>query len=260
MSQPIFVVDAFTSEAFKGNPAGVCLLTEQPTEDWMQKVAAEMKHAETAFVWPMGGIWMIRWFTPVAEVKLCGHATLASAHTLWESRAHLGDITFRTKESGDLHCRRRDDLIEMEFPAIESFKCEPPIGLIDALGVEPKWVGRNDMDFLVQVADEVTVRGAAPLISRLRDVECRGVIITAEATETDFISRFFAPRFGVDEDSVTGSAHCALAPFWSQRKGKSDMRGYQASARGGYVKVRVDGERCFLSGESVTVLRGELLY
>lgn len=259
MSTPIFVVDAFTTEPFRGNPAGVCVLEHEPSEKWMQAVAGEMKHAETAFIWPRGNQWAIRWFTPVAEVKLCGHATLASVHTLWETGTHQGDITFQTRESGELICKQRGEQIEMDFPAVLANECAPPAGLLEALGVEAVWVGRNDMDYLIQVASEAEVRRAAPNMAALKETDCRGTIITAKASETDFISRFFAPLFGVDEDSVTGSAHCALGPFWAERLGKSDLIGYQASARGGHVRVIVEGDRCLLIGSATTVLRGELL-
>ena len=262
MSVRIAQVDAFTAKAFGGNPAAVCILPEARADRWMAQVAMEMNLAETAFLVPNGaGEYILRWFTPTVEVDLCGHATLASAHVLWED-GHLdsqSSARFRTK-SGLLTCERRGEWIEMNFPAKLEERADPPPQLADALGAEPRYVGRNQFDYLVEVADEQTLRALSPKHHVLRELPVRGVICTAQCSgEYDFVSRFFAPGSGIDEDPVTGSAHCALAPFWGARLGKTEMTGFQASPRGGVVKVRVENERVFLGGQAVTTLRGELL-
>jgi predicted PhzF superfamily epimerase YddE/YHI9 len=258
----IIQVDAFTAVPFRGNPAAVLVLEEERDDAWMQDVAREMNLAETAFLRPGEEAWGLRWFTPVREVDLCGHATLASAHVLWETGRLARDeaAAFDTR-SGRLGARRAGEWIELDFPLERPLPAEPPPGLIEALGVRARAVGRNRMDYLVEVGTVAEVRAADPDITRLRAVEARGVILTARADGgvADFVSRFFAPRVGVDEDPVTGSAHCALAPYWAERLGRTEMTGYQASARGGTVGVRVKGERVILAGQAVTVLRGELL-
>ena len=262
MSHPIFKVDSFADEPFTGNHAGVCLLDRAQPEAWMQGVAAEMNVAETAFLVPRADGFDLRWFTPTVEVDLCGHATLASAHVLWETdRLSASAIArFHTK-SGVLSARREDDRIVMDFPAEVVASAPPPPGLEAGLGVPFSFCGRNRMDYLVEVADEATVRGVNPAPSALLPYPCRGVIVTARssANEFDFVSRFFAPAAGVDEDPVTGSAHCALGPYWAARLGRTTLTGYQASARGGVVKVRVEGDRVRLIGKAVTVLRGTLV-
>jgi PhzF family phenazine biosynthesis protein len=261
--QPVVQVDAFTAKAFGGNPAAVCVM-EEPREDaWMAGVALEMNLSETAFLYPADDGYRLRWFTPSIEVDLCGHATLASAHVLW-TEAHLdpgATARFHTK-SGLLTCERRGEWIEMDFPVKPEEPTEPPARLAEALGAEPKYVGRNQFDYLVEVADEKTLRGLNPQHHLLRQLPVRGVIATAKGDhEYDFVSRFFAPGSGIDEDPVTGSAHTALAPYWGAKLGKTEMTGYQASPRGGVVRVRlVSGtDRVVLSGQAVTVLRGELL-
>lgn len=259
MALAIRTVDAFTERAFAGNPAAVCLLDGPREEGWMQAVASEMNLSETAYLWPEGGGWRLRWFTPTVEVDLCGHATLASAHVLFAEEGASGPLRFATR-SGELVARRAGDWIELDFPALESEPAEAPAGLVDALGAAPVGVFRSRFDLLVELDAERTVRGLDVDIRRLARVDVRGVIATApaEGDEFDFVSRFFAPRAGVDEDPVTGSAHCALAPFWGARLSKREMTGYQASARGGVVRVRLDGDRVVLAGRAVTVLRGEL--
>jgi PhzF family phenazine biosynthesis protein len=261
MPLPIVQVDAFTAKPFGGNPAAVCVLPAPADEKWMALVAMEMNLSETAFLCPNGDGYSLRWFTPTIEVDLCGHATLGSAHVLW-TEGHLQSdqpARFHTK-SGLLVCRRRGDWIEMDFPAKLADPAEPPARLAEALGAELKYVGKNQFDYLVEVADERTLRDLAPQHHLLRQLPVRGVIATAQGSgEFDFVSRFFAPGSGIDEDPVTGSAHCALAPFWSARLGKTEMTGYQASARGGVVKVKLEGDRVLLMGQAVTVLRGELL-
>jgi PhzF family phenazine biosynthesis protein len=262
LGQRIVQVDAFADGPFTGNPAAVCVLPEARDEGWMRAVAREMNLSETAFLVREGEGFHLRWFTPAVEVDLCGHATLASAHTLWEDGALAGDAIarFRTR-SGLLTARRDGDWIEMDFPANPPADAAAPPGLLDALGLEAVHVGRSRFDYLVEVADEAAVLGARPGLERLAEVEARGVIVTARADRDgyDFVSRFFAPRVGVAEDPVTGSAHCALAPYWAGKLGRDAMVGYQASARGGTVRVKVLGERVLLYGRAVTVLRGELV-
>jgi len=257
----IVQVDAFSAKPFGGNPAAVCVLAHAADKKWMQNVAREMNLSETAFLFRAGDAWNLRWFTPVTEVDLCGHATLASAHVLWED-AHLpagAQARFETK-SGPLTADRRGEWIEMDFPSQAATPAEPPAVLLESLGVVGTYVGKNRTDYVVEVESEAVVRGLNPDFTRLRSLPIRGVAVTAKASSAgfDFVSRFFAPGSGVDEDPVTGSAHCALAPHWSERLGKTSMVGFQASARGGVVAVRVIGDRVILGGQAVTVLRGEL--
>ncbi|SEK23076.1 PhzF family phenazine biosynthesis protein [Nonomuraea pusilla] len=250
----LFTVDAFTDKAFQGNPAAVCLLDSPASESWMQGVATEMNLSETAFL--HGDT--LRWFTPKVEVTLCGHATLATAHVLYSTGAASGPVEFSTA-SGTLTVNRRsDDLITMDFPAKEVTQDTVPAGLEKALGATPSYVGRSALDLLVELDSEETVRGLAPDVRALAAVDARGIIVTARGTSTDFVSRFFAPNVGVPEDPVTGSAHCALAPYWGRRLGRAEMVGAQLSARGGLVHVRVDGDRVHLAGRAVTVLSGTL--
>ena len=261
MSQSIVVVDAFTDRPFAGNPAAVCVLARPAEEAWMQSVAREMNLAETAFLCPEADGYRLRWFTPTTEVDLCGHATVASAHVLWED-GHLprsAQARFHTR-SGLLMADCRGEWIELDFPATVTDAAEPPAHLLDALGTAAKFVGRNKFDYLVELDAEQTVRAMQPDFAALRKLPVRGVIVTARsaAPEFDFISRFFAPGSGIDEDPVTGSAHCALGPYWSRQLGKKAFTAYQASARGGVVRVRVNGDRVILGGQAVTVLHGEL--
>jgi PhzF family phenazine biosynthesis protein len=269
----ILVVDAFTDRPFGGNPAGVCLLDRPVTDQWMQSVAAELRHSETAFVEPVDGDeaaratpavdYRLRWFTPAVEVDLCGHATLATAHVLFE-RGEAGPIRFSTR-SGVLTVHRdRAGTVTMEFPALPPEAAPLPAGLAEALGVTPVWTGRSRFDVLAEVADEATVRGLAPDLGALAAVEARGVIVTARADEAapyDFVSRFFAPAVGVPEDPVTGSAHCVLGPYWAGALGQPDgaaLTGVQLSARGGTVQVATRGDTVELTGHASTVLEGEL--
>ena len=262
MPQPIIQVDAFADRAFTGNPAAVCILPAPREEGWMRDVAAEMNLSETAFLHPEGDGWRLRWFTPEVEVDLCGHATLATAHVLWEG-GHLpadAQARFHTR-SGLLTARRAGEWIELDFPAKPLLDAPPPEGLAEALGVAPVHVGRSHFDVLVEAASEDEVRELRPDMGRLMAVEARGVIVTARAVrgaEYDFVSRFFAPRVGVNEDPVTGSAHCVLAPYWAAKLGRDELVGYQASRRGGTVRVRSADDRVHLAGRAVTVLRGEL--
>src|SRR5215212_5144167 len=230
-------VDAFTSEPFRGNPAAVCLLEDERDDAWMQSVAAEMNLSETAFLLPLqDGAYPLRWFTPAVEVALCGHATLASAHAIWSERfAPDAPLRFRTK-SGILTAARDGDLIELDFPATLERAADPPPALLESLGIsKPVYVGRNQFDYLVEVESEEIVRALDPDHARLRSVPVRGVIVTSRssAPEFDFVSRYFAPGSGIDEDPVTGSAHCCLTPYWSPQLGKAEFLAYQASARGG---------------------------
>jgi PhzF family phenazine biosynthesis protein len=261
MSIRAFKVDAFTAAPFAGNPAGVCLLSEPREERWMQAVAREMNLSETAFLLREGDGFRLRWFTPAVEVELCGHATLASAHVLWEEGVLPPSQTARfATKSGEVRAARRGDLIEMDFPTKPEQPAKPPENLLEALGVKPLYLGRNQFDYLVLLDSEEAVRAANPDFVLLRTVAVRGVIVTGPSAQPqyDFVSRFFAPAVGVDEDPVTGSAHCCLGPFWAARLGKSELVGHQVSARGGVVNVRVAGDRVFLGGRAVTVLRGEL--
>ncbi len=257
----IYQIDAFTDRPFAGNPAAVCLLQAFPEDDWMQQLAREMNLSETAFVVRRADDFDLRWFTPNNEVDLCGHATLASAHLLWEIGALAPEraAVFHTR-SGRLTARRHDGRIEMDFPAEPAEEIAPPVALVQALGAQPVYAGRNRMDYLLALPAEADVRALAPDMSRLAQLDTRGVIVTAAAATDgyDFVSRFFAPAFGVPEDPVTGSAHCCLGPFWQQRLGRDELVGYQASARGGVVHVRLAGDRVLLGGQAVTVMRGEL--
>ena len=262
MGLTIVQVDAFTSTPYAGNPAAVCVLPMARDERWMQDVAREMNLSETAFLLAEDDGYRLRWFTPAVEVALCGHATLASAHVLWQD-GHLATgapAHFHTK-SGLLTAERRGDWIELDFPATPAAPAPPPAGLPQALGVTPRWSGRSKFDYLLEVESEATVRALAPDFTSLKRVEARGVMVTSRAATPgyDFVSRFFAPRVGVDEDPVTGSAHCALTPFWSERLQRSEMTAFQASRRGGVLRVRLAGDRVGLGGQAVTVLRGELV-
>jgi PhzF family phenazine biosynthesis protein len=263
MSVPIIHVDAFTDRPFAGNPAAVCLLTDERDEAWMQHVAAEMNLSETAFVQPEAGGFRLRWFTPKVEVDLCGHATLASAHVLWqEGRVGPAEaICFHTR-SGGLKAVRRDRLIELDFPLILEEPAEPPPGLAEALGGPTiRYVGKGKFDYLVEVASEAALRDLAPDFRRLAALPVRGLIVTSRSArpECDFVSRFFAPGAGIDEDPVTGSAHCCLAAYWRKHLGKDVFVAFQASARGGVVRVRIQGDRAVLGGQAVTVVKGILV-
>lgn len=278
MPLTITQVDSFTSEPFAGNPAGVCVLPEARDEAWMKNVAREMNLAETAFLVRASDGYDLRWFTPVAEVELCGHATLASAHVLWETGVLRPDGTarFHTR-SGLLTAVKRGDWIELDFPATPDEPVEAPEGLEAALlatrpsprpspqggeGVSKvRYVGRTLFDYLVELDSEETVRGLAPDLRFLATLGTRGVVVTSRSSNDgfDFVSRYFAPAFGIDEDPVTGSTHCALTPFWAKRLGKTNFLARQLSARGGILKLELRGDRVGISGQAVTVIRGELL-
>ncbi|HEX7101777.1 MAG TPA: PhzF family phenazine biosynthesis protein [Nitrolancea sp.] len=262
MGQRVVQVDAFTSEPFRGNPAGVCVLEHPAEAEWMQLVAREMNLSETAFVVPNETGFHLRWFTPATEVDLCGHATLASAHVLWED-GHLAldrQVRFETL-SGILTAERDGDWIELDFPAEPEHEVQAPVSLADALGAAPRYVGRNRMDYLLEFEDEATVRSLTPDMRLLKSIDARGFIATSRSSsaEFDFVSRFFGPGVGIDEDPVTGSSHCCLGPFWAARLGKDELIGHQVSTRGGVVRVRLAGDRVRLGGQAVTVMRGELV-
>lgn len=255
MTVPIFVVDAFSARPFGGNPAGVCVLDQWPTAEWMQSVAAEMNHAETAFLVRNGDAYGLRWFTPAVEVDLCGHATLASAHILFSEHGASEELRFQTR-SGLLTAKRTGDEIELDFPNENPVPAVLPVDL--PFLPTPIWTGRNRMDWLAQVESPEVVRSLQPDFEAVSALGLRGLIVTAATPDAayDFISRGFFPNAGIDEDPVTGSAHCALAPFWAARLGRPDLRGYQASQRGGEVGVSVNGDRVLLRGHAITTLRG----
>lgn len=256
-------VDAFTDRPFTGNPAAVCVLPAPRDASWMQQVALEMNLAETAFLVRRADGFDLRWFTPAAEVDLCGHATLASAHVLWEeghSKPAEG-VGFHTR-SGLLTASRRDGLIWLDFPATPVSPAQLPAGLDQALGCNIVYMGRTVFDYFVEVESETALRSLSPDMAAVGRLPVRGVTVTArsDGREHDFVSRFFAPQLGIPEDPVTGSAHCGLGPYWAERLGETELTGYQASARGGTVMVRVNGKRVQLGGSAVTVLRGEILH
>jgi len=261
MGQAITQVDAFAAKPFAGNPAAVCLLAEPRSASWMQMVAREMNLSETAFLTKRNGGYDLRWFTPLVEVDLCGHATLASAHVLWEQ----GDLSatdtavFHTR-SGQLTARKNGGWIEMNFPGTPPTVAPESESFEEALGLKVKFVGRSRFDHLVEVESERDVRNLSPDFTKIRRLQTRGLIVTSRASNAglDYVSRFFAPAVGVDEDPVTGSAHCCLGPYWRGRLGRDNLIGYQASARGGVVRTRCEGDRVILSGQAVTVMRGEL--
>ncbi|MFF4564686.1 PhzF family phenazine biosynthesis protein [Streptomyces sp. NPDC001435] len=266
----IRIVDAFTDRPFAGNPAGVLLLDAFPDDDWLQSVAMEVNHAETAFAHPLpkGGAadWALRWFTPVAEVAMCGHATLATAHVLHTSGAHEGPVRFATRSGVLVATPGEDGWITMDFPTAPLTAVEVPVGVAEALGAKPLAAfdtGPNVGDLVVELADEKTVLGLTPDHKALGAYSARGIIATARAEDPargyDFVSRCFFPNVGIDEDPVTGSAHTALAPYWSERLARPDLTGLQASRRSGLVRTGLRGDRTLLTGRAVTTIEGELL-
>ena len=269
MTRPIFVVDAFASGPFRGNPAAVVLLEpdDAPAGSWMLSVAAEMKHSETAYVQPRpGGDFGLRWFTPEVEVDLCGHATLASAHVLWEAGRLDPDSSavFQTR-GGELRATRpHEGAVQLDFPTAPPDPCDAPAGLLDALGIEKaESLCTTGQFFMFVVANAATVRTVTPDFAAMRALsDVRGVYVTAAGDDGvhDIVSRCFAPRVGIDEDPVTGSMHCVLAPYWCERLGLRDLFAEQASERGGTMHARLEGDRTLLTGDAVTVLRGSLLF
>lgn len=257
----IYTVDAFTDVPYKGNPAAVCILDSAKPDEWMQKVANEMNHSETAFLTKQDHSYQLRWFTPETEVDLCGHATLASAHILWEQGyCKDPDLQFTTK-SGLLTASKENDWIQMNFPLETEKPCIPPKGLVDGLGGSYKYAGKNRMDYIVEVNTEEEVQNLKPDFTAWEELDARGVIVTSESHREgiDFVSRCFYPAVGVNEDPVTGSAHCCLGPYWQERLKKDELTAEQISVRGGLLKLRVNKERVILMGQAVTTLTGELV-
>jgi predicted PhzF superfamily epimerase YddE/YHI9 len=257
----LWLIDAFTDRAFAGNPAAVCLLDRERPDEWLQHVAAEMNQAETAFLLRRDDGYSLRWLTPAVEVDLCGHATLASAHFLWQKKLlpPKAEARFHTR-SGVLTAKKAGEWIVLDFPATPGAVTEPPPYLLDSLKCPGADVLFNDTDYMVVLPAAARVRNLTVDYRLLSAVEARGVIVTApsDIDGVDFISRFFAPQAGVDEDSVTGSAHCTLGPYWGARLGLTEMTGYQASPRGGQVRIELAGDRVRLGGKAVTVLKGKL--
>ncbi|MBB6633450.1 PhzF family phenazine biosynthesis protein [Cohnella thailandensis] len=258
----MFIADAFANAPFRGNPAAVCLIPEGewPEDEWLQKVAAEMNLSETAFVAPEGDEFRLRWFTPEVEVDLCGHATLATAHILWEQGESRGRLRFRTR-SGTLVASRADESIELDLPRLETRRCECPEELRQAIPATVLYCGRSQTDYVLELGSEAEVAALRPDLGLVKRIEARGVIVTApsDKPERDFVARCFYPAIGIDEDPVTGSAFCALGPYWAERLNKKRLTGEQISARSGFVGVRLSEEnRIVLSGRAATVLRGTL--
>lgn len=263
---PLYHVDAFADGPFRGNPASVCVLAGPVDAAWMQRVAAEMNHPETAFVRPQpshGGpcpTYEIRWFSPTIEVELCGHATLAAAFVLFQTGRARDTVAFQTLHRGTLTCRRDDSAVAMTFPADPPRNAPPPPGLLDALGVtDAVNVTRTTDDWLVELPHERDVRRLQPNIARLAQIETRGVGVTARGETHDIVSRFFAPRTGIAEDPVTGSLHCALGPYWQRKLGKDELHAFQASPRGGTLRVITRDDRVELIGQAVMISEGLLL-
>ena len=258
---PLFQVDAFTDRPFSGNPAAVCLLDRERDADWLQSVAAEMNLSETAFLLEQADGYRLRWFTPTTEVDLCGHATLAAAHVLWEQCLLTPETTarFHTR-SGLLRATHNNGLIELDFPATPAEPASALPGLLAALGLDKGDIYRSRFDYLVVVDDESVVRALQPDFPALGQIEARGIMVSAQSDDPayDFVSRFFAPAAGIDEDPVTGSAHCTLAPWWAPHLGKQSMTAFQASRRSGVIKVSLQNDRVRLGGQAVTIFSGEL--
>jgi predicted PhzF superfamily epimerase YddE/YHI9 len=261
--QAFFQVDAFTDKPFGGNPAAVCLLPAARDATWMQLVAREMNLAETAFLVRRGAEFDLRWFTPSTEVDLCGHATIASAHILWEEGVVPAGAAarFHTR-SGLLAAAREQDWIWLDLPSKPLTAVKAPAGLTAALGAAVRYTGTNDLGYLVaEVDSERVVRELRPDSGRIAALPVRGIVVTSRGSVAgrDFVSRFFAPALGVPEDPVTGSSHCSLAPFWAERLGRTELCGYQVSERGGEVRIRSSGDRVHVGGQAVTVMTGMLL-
>ncbi|MGB7569602.1 MAG: PhzF family phenazine biosynthesis protein [Chitinivibrionales bacterium] len=259
MKIPIYQVDAFASEVFSGNPAAVCMLDTWIDDRLLQSIAAENNLSETAFLVRNDDGFDLRWFTPTTEVALCGHATLASAFVLFTCRKWPEkNIPFRTRKSGQLSVVERNGLLEMDFPSRPAHAIGFPVGLKEALGVAPKEIFGSEEDLFVLLDSENAVRDARPDFNALNQVECRGVIITARGDSSDFVSRFFAPRVGIPEDPVTGSAHCVLVPYWAGVLGKNDLHAYQVSKRGGELFCKHAGKRVKISGRAALYMEGTI--
>jgi len=261
MSVTFRQVAAFTNKPFAGNPAAVCLLTEPGEEEWLRKIAQELNLPATAFIYPEEDYFNLRWFTATAELELCGHGTLASAYVLYETGQIAPDTSIRFKtRSGFLSASRKNDWIELNLPSEPAQPVTAPPELLQALGVQPRFVGKSRMDYLIEVESETELLSLKPDFNLLKTVPTRGAIVTTRATssEYDIVSRFFCPSVGLNEDQVTGSAHCTLAPYWLEKLGKSDLRAYQASACGGTLQLRQEDGRIYLAGQAITIISGEL--
>ncbi|MBL4736330.1 MAG: PhzF family phenazine biosynthesis protein [Flavobacteriales bacterium] len=257
----IYQVDAFASRPFSGNPAAVCILEEEKDEEWMQAMANEMNLSETAYLLKNGSSYDLRWFTPNFEEDLCGHATLAAAHILWETEllATQEHAVFETK-SGKLTAKRVENEIELNFPSEIASPCDLPKEIANSLGVDTVYTGQNRMDYLVELESPGVLRSLQPDFKEMSKVSTRGVIVTSlsDVPEYDFLARFFAPRHGIDEDPVTGSAHCCTGPYWREKLGKETLRAFQASERGGEVNIGFAEDRVLLRGNAITILKGEI--
>lgn len=263
MNCPIYIVDAFTDKAFKGNPAAVCFPKEDVDSNWMQSVAAEINLSETAFLRKSNEGFDLRWFTPEVEVDLCGHATLASAHVLWESSLlDSGEVAIFNSKSGVLTAEKKNEEIELNFPSMSIQEISGTEKLKEALGIDFVYTGHAKGYYIFEVESEDIVINTKPDFSALKEITDCGVIVTSKSTseEFDFVSRFFAPAYGIDEDPVTGSAHCVLGPYWKKKLNKEILRAYQASRRGGVLSIRIEDERVYIAGEAVTVMKGELVF
>ena len=261
MKIPIWQVDAFATKAFAGNPAAVCWLDDWLADGVLQAIAAENNLSETAFLVPHADGFDLRWFAPAKEVALCGHATLAAAKVLFDLRGWKEEsIRFRTRQRGVLTVAKRGEWFEMDFPALPATPVQTPAGLAAALGAEPRQVLASTDDWLAVLDDEAAVRNLKPDLAALKTFNCRCVVPTARGDEADFVSRAFAPRYGIPEDPVTGSAHCALAPYWAGVLGKDELRAFQVSARGGEVRCQVAGDRVKLAGQAVVFLEGTISF
>lgn len=256
-----YIVDSFTSKPFSGNPAAIFLLEKEISDELKQKIANEINLSETAFVLQQDQNFILRWFTPTKEAGLCGHATLAAAHMLWETGVLNKDeeAVFETR-SGILKARKNNDLVEMDFPVEAPFEVECPEGLLKAIDAKPIFVGKNRIDYLAVYESDEFIKKVNPDYGYLKKLDCRGLIISAKSTSDkyDFVSRFFAPNSGIDEDPVTGSAHCCLSPYWSNVFGRKELTGYQASPRGGIVHTKLENDKVVLSGNALTVMKSEI--
>jgi PhzF family phenazine biosynthesis protein len=258
-SVPIFQIDAFTCGPFTGNPAAVCVLDEWLSDNLMQKIAMENNLAETAFLVPQGNNWLIRWFTPVTEVDLCGHGTLASAFVLLNIiQPDRNEVIFQTMNMGNLIVRKKGDMLELDFPTDTLKKCDLPDLIIESLDKEPVECFMGRSDYLLLYSSEAEITSLRPDFRKLAMADGRGVIVTAPGSDVDFVSRFFAPQAGIDEDPVTGSAHTTLTPFWSARLGKTAMKARQLSARRGYLECTLNSDRTMISGRADLFLKGEI--
>lgn len=255
----IYIVDAFTDKPYKGNPAAVLILKTEKPDHWMQSIAKEMNLSETTFLHRQGEEYSLRWFTPETEVDLCGHATLASAHILWEEQFFNGEEIRFTTKSGLLTATRDGNWIQMNFPLEIEQKCVPPRELIEGLGVPYRYIGKNRLDYIVEIEDEETLKGLRPNFDLWKSIK-RGVIITSKSNRPgiDFVSRCFYPALGINEDPVTGSAHCCLGPYWQGKLKKNELTAHQLSNREGVLRVTILEERILISGQAITTLKGEL--